>query len=488
MGRRFPHRSFHLPTTEERTTEINVPVLLSGTAHSHGKIVCLKQNMLEKLFTWSKKKEEEEGAVQEAPVIRFGRYSDNNKSVAKVERWNEAESLYKEKKYTESVLAFFDYLRDEDEDNVKLEQAGDRYNFMFCQGSKIIRGFFDANALEAEVVLAKMPQPSVPVMRRLLEMNFNLYYTRYALHEDRIYMFFDSDIETANPSKLYYGFKELSTKADKHDDLLVQDFTTLQPIDTEHVIQIPNEEKAIKFRFFKKWITETLELIGTIDNDKYSGGIAYLLLALAYRIDYLIVPDGRLLSELEKIVEIYFRKDNRQVTEKNSEMMDCFQKLATRDEASFYPYLFRSRYTFSIVSPQNYKTVADAIYNANQNIAWYKEHKMPKVAAQISEYGFSYCQYSYSLPRPVSELFHLFMMINHADYFTALGIKEEFYDSEKSEYQQEKITNAITGIVDKWKEKYPELKFDTSKLKFENAVAFNQTFTTEVEYLNLETR
>ena len=36
--------------------------------------------------------------------------------------------------------------------------------------------------------------------------------------------------------------------------------------------------------------------------------------------------------------------------------------------------------------------------------------------------------------------------------------------------------------------KYPELKFDTEKLKYDNPVAFNQTFTTEVEYLNLETR
>ena len=40
-------------------------------------------------------------------------------------------------------------------------------------------------------------------------------------------MRFDSDIETANPSKLYYGLKELATKADKQDDLLVQDFTRL---------------------------------------------------------------------------------------------------------------------------------------------------------------------------------------------------------------------------------------------------------------------
>ncbi|HZH37156.1 MAG TPA: hypothetical protein VEX65_07775 [Flavisolibacter sp.] len=444
--------------------------------------------MLEKLFSWTKKKEGEEEVVQEESVIRFGRYSDNNKSVAKVERWNEAENFFKEKKYKESILAFFDYLRDEEEDNVKLVEEGGQHKFLLYQGSKIIRGYFNTEKLEAEVMLAHMPQPSVPVMRRLLEMNFNLYYTRYALYQDKVYMFFDSDIDTCNPSKLYYGLKELATKADKQDDLLVQDFTTLLPIDTEHTNQVPDEEKEVKHRFFKKWIADTLELIGTIDNDKYSGGIAYLLLALAYRIDYFIVPEGRLLSELEKIVEIYFRKDNRLVTEKNQEMMECFQRLASKDKAAFYPYLFRSKFTFSIVTPQNYKTVADAIYNANQNIAWYKEHKMPKVAAQISEYGFSYCQYSYSLPRPVSELFHLFMMINYADYFKALGVKDVLYEEEKETYDKEKIAATINSIVERWKEKYPELKFDTGKLKYENPVAFNQTFTTEVEYLNLETR
>lgn len=443
--------------------------------------------MLEKLFSWSKKKEEETEELQDPPAIRFGRYSDNNKSVAKVERWNEAENLFKEKKYLDSILAFFDYLRDEEEDNVQLVKEEDQYKFLFFQGSKIIRGYFNNKQLEAEVALAQMPQPSVPVMRRLLEMNFNLYYTRYALHEDKIYMFFDSDIETANPSKLYYGLKELSTKADKQDDLLVQDFTTLLPIDTGHVIIIPEEEKEIKFRFFKKWINETLELIGTIDNDKYSGGVAYLLLALAYRIDYFLLPEGRLLADLEKIVEIYFRKDNRLVTEKNQEMMDCFQRMATKDKSAFYPYLFRSRFTFSIVTPQNYKTVADAIYNANQNIGWYKEHKMPKVAAQISEYGFSYCHYSYSLPRPVSELFHLFMMVNYPDYFKELGIKNE-YVPEEGGYNQEKIVAGINTIIEKWKEKYPELKLDTSKINYDSPVAFNQTFTTEVEYLNLETR
>ena len=445
--------------------------------------------MLEKIFSWSKKKEgEEESAPANGPVIRFGRYSDNNKPVAKVGKWNEAESLFKEKQYAQSIAAFFTYLRDEDEDNAKLVQEGDQQKFMFYQGSKIIRGYFNAERLQAEITVAKMPQPSVPVMRRLLEMNFNLYYSRYALHEGIIYMFFDSDIETANPSKLYYGLKEMATKADKQDDLLVQDFTTLLPLDVDHIEQIPDEEKAVKLQFFKKWIDETLALIATIDNDKYSGGVAYLLLALAYRIDYLILPEGKLQLELEKVVEIYFRKDNRPVTEKNGEMMDCFQKLATKDKTEFYPYLFRSKHTFSIVTPQAYKTMADAIYNANQNIGWYREHKMPDVAARISEYGFSYAQYTYSLPKPVTELFQLFMMINYPDYFLALGYTDAYYDNEKNEYNKEKIKEYVDGVTARWKEKYPELNFDLEKLKYDNPVAFNQTFTTEVEYLNLESR
>jgi hypothetical protein len=225
-----------------------------------------------------------------------------------------------------------------------------------------------------------------------------------------------------------------------------------------------------------------------VEADKFSGGIAYLLLALAYRIDFLIMPEGRLLLALEKIVDIYFRKDERPVAEKNGEMLDEFHKLLERNESEFFPNLFRSRYTFSIVTPQNYKTVADAIYNANQNIAWYKENKHPDIAAQISEYGIAYCQYSYSLPRPVTELFQLFMMVNYPDYFEELGYKTVYYNRDAKEYNKEAITAAIEAIGQKWQPKYPELKIKTEKLRFDNMLAFNQTFTTEIEYLNLETR
>lgn len=440
--------------------------------------------MLEKIFSWSKKTPG--GEAQ--PQIQFGRYSDNNKSVSKVAKWNEADALFKENKYLESITAFFEYLKEEVKENVIHIQEGATGTFQFYQGSKIIRGHYNKELFEAEVLLAYMPQPSVPVMRRLLELNFTLYYCRYALKDDKLSMLFNSDIETANPSKLYYGLKELSTKADKQDDLLVQDFTSLQAIDTDHLIEIPELEKEIKFNYFKKWIKETIETISIIDADKFSGGIAYLLLALAYRIDYLIVPEGKLLGALERIVEIYFRKDDRLVTEKNSDMIDCFQKLLEKDRAEFFPYLFRSKYTFSIVTPQNHKTIADTIYNANQNVAWYKENKLPHIAAKISEYGFSYCQYSFSLPRPLSEYFCLFMMANYEEYFKELGFKYSYYNNETDTYNKEAIIPKIEEIEAVWKEKYPELKMKTDKLNFDNRAAFNQSFTTEIEYLNLETR
>jgi len=372
--------------------------------------------------------------------------------------------------------------------NVVHERNESNGRFEFYQGSKIVRGNYDREHLHAEVTLAKMPNPNIPVMRRLLEMNFNLYYSRYALDSERLCMRFDSDIETANPNKLYYGLKELSTKGDKQDDLLVQDFASLQTIDTEHIIEIPSVEKEIKLRWLQKWIDEAISYIKTLDADKFSGGIAYLLLALAYRIDYLITPEGKVLHDLERTVEIYFKKDDRQTTEKNRDMMAEFEKLKNRPKEEVFATMYRSKHTFAIVSPQNYKTIADSIHNANQNIKWYSDNNYPVIAAQIAEYGIAYCQYSYSLPRPVTEFYHLFMIINHGEYFKELGFSRTYYDPQSKQFDVDEITDRLKQIIDEWRTKYPNLKMKFENIKYDSLSSFNFSFTTEIAQLNLENR
>jgi len=435
--------------------------------------------VFDKLFGRSKKKEED-------PAVLFGRYSDNNKTVEKVNCWTEADKLFKSGEYHNSISHFFDYLRDDARENVMLERNGSEGRFQLYQGSKIVRGEFNNERLQAEITLARMPQPSVPVMRRLLEMNFRLYYSRYALDGDRLCMRFDSDIKTANPNKLYYGLKELAIKADKQDDLLVQEFAALQTIDTDHVSELPLAEKEVKYDFLIRWVRETLEYVATLDADKFSGGIAYVLLTLAFRIDYLICPEGKLQNELEKIVEIYYLKDEKQTIERNKAMIEGFKKFLDKTREDVFPYIFSSKHTFAIVAPQNHKAVSDAISSAAQNMPWYRDNSYPLIANRVIEYGLTFSQYSYSLPKPLSGLIQLFMQVNYGDYFEALGFTSRYYDAASNRFNDDDISERIEEIIGAWKAKYPKLQFKTESLKFDNLINFNNSFSTEIGLLNFD--
>ncbi len=442
--------------------------------------ICKYNRMLGKLFGWSRKKEAAD------PDINFGRYSDNNKTVEKIARWTEAEKLFRENRKGDCLDAFFDYLLDDVQQNAMHQRNGETGTFELYQGSKIVRGSYDNEHLQAEVVLARMPKPTVPVMRRLLEMNFNLYYSRYALNNDRLCMRFDTDLNTATPNKLYYGLRELATKADKQDDLLVQNFATLEAADTGHIIQMPEQEKEVRYQFMQKWIRDALEYIASLDADKLSGGISYLLLTLAYRIDYLVTPEGPLMNEIESISDIYFKKDNKPVAEKNSGMIEAFHKLQSKTKEQVFPFLFRTRNTFSIVTPQNYKTIVEAIKGAHQNLHWYRDNNYPFIAAKIAEYGISYSQYSYSLPKPLTNLFRLYMNINYNDYFKALGFQTTYYNAEKKEVEREEVADEIEAIVNRWRPKYPRLQFNAEALRYDSLLNFDYSFTKELTNLRFE--
>lgn len=435
--------------------------------------------VFDKLFGWVRKKEED-------PVVQFGRYSDNNKSVQKVQRWTDADNLFKEKEYIPSLEAFFEYLCDDEQDNVSVKKVDGQLHFTLYQGSTIVRGEVNRQCIKAEIALARLTKRSVPVMRKLLEMNFNLYYSRYAIKDDRIYIRFDTPLAAATPNKMYYGLKELATKGDKQDDLLVSEFTILEPVDTEHVQPLPEPEKKVKYEYLQKWISSTLEYIETLDPEKFSGGTSYMLLSLVFRIDYLIAPEGKILSDLEKIASIYYNKDDKSHPERNPQMIEGFRKLLKKTSGEIYSQLFKSKYTFAIVVPHNLKSVAETIETSLENMAWYRDNNYPDMANKVMEYGFAYSQYSYSLPKPLSDLFQLFMHVNYQDFFKALGFPTTYYNEEKNIFSEDAIKDRIDAIIYYWKHKYPSLAFKTKKLKFDTLLSFNHSFLQEVASLNFE--
>lgn len=418
--------------------------------------------------------------------INFGRYSDNNKSLRKTQRWYDAEDAFKAKKYPEAFRAFFDYLRDAEADNVQFDQQGDQFTFQCYQGSKIVRGKCDGQSVTANVSLAKMPTPSAAVMRRMLEMNYGLYYSRTALQDELLCMVFDSDVHTASPNKMYYGLKEIATKADRQDDMIVADFKMLESIDDQHVIRLPAAEVDIKFNYFKQWIQEAFDKIDNLNKDSFSGGISYLLLAVLYRIDYLIAPEAKLLGDLEKIIGIYWnKKDDIPATERNQRMQDEMKKLLEISRDDFEKCLYRTKSTFAVSAASNADKIKETITNSNTDSDWYIRNKYNDLALVLNEYGLSFCQYTYSLPSVMTELFHLYMMIIHSKFFTDLGQAKKYYNPLTHQFDKGAIQQYIQHTIEKHKEKFPRLRVDYNQLKFDTVYTFGISFSNQIAHIDL---
>lgn len=416
--------------------------------------------------------------------ITFGRFTDAFKPKAKTDFWSKSEKLFEEKKYMDSYDAFFNYLKDNTTNNVSWKRENSHISFELQQGSKTVEGTINENKITAQSDIAGFEKLSVAFMRRLMEMNYTLFYTRFALKDKGIYIKFDSGVQDGHPRKLYFALKELAIRADKQDDLLLDDFSTLKPADNLNIEQIPQEEKEIKYTFFRKWIEDTLKRVSELNEDSFSGAISYLLLDLLYRIDYLLTPEGTFMYDLEKISWGYFTKDKKPFQEKNRKMKEDFQKLLEKPKEAILEDLYRTKSTFGIANPSNHEAVTGAINSNTGNVKWYIDNNYEDIPPIIYEYIAGHCLFSFGLAKPAIKLFGLLYRITRTDYFSALGFKENYYDEKSKKFNEQAVKDKINEIIKEGSEQFPELKLNTDNLKFDSLTDFLRTYITEIQNLN----
>lgn len=421
------------------------------------------------------------------PDIRFGRYSDSYKEADNYRAWDQALVQFEEEKYLDSYEAFFSYLRDEKEDNVKWWHEGTGIRFELYQGSKLIAGFADDKKLMAESKIAHSAELNVNFMRQLIERNFDLNYSRFALDDDdNLTIVFDTYTLDGSPYKLYYALKEVATNADKQDDLLLDEFKVLEPIGSSHLQEIPDAEKEVKYNYIQ---TETQKILQEIDEgklnaDQYPGGIAYLLLNLTYKLDYLTKPEGYAMELLERIHRSYFAKDDKNTAQKNQLLCKEFKKLLERPKEDFFKEMYRVTTTFGITTPINHDRVVAVIDGELHNMDWYKDNGHANVALSVPGYIVGFCLFNYAMPKPDRDLFHLYFQIVESQYFKDLGFFNDFYDAEKQSFNRRAIRRAIDQIVDSNRAKYSKLNPYTSTLRYESMPEFAKSYLTMVRNLD----
>lgn len=425
------------------------------------------------------------------PDIKFGRYSDSYKEVANYESWDRALDKFEEKEYLDSYREFFRYLRDDQEDNVKYWEETGGIRFELYQGSKKITGFADPIKVKAEAKIAKAEALNVGFMRRLMEKNFNLKYSRFALDEQgNLTIVFDTYTLDGSPYKLYYALKEVATNADKQDDLLLDEFRMLQPVDTSHLQELPPAEKEVKYEFIVNQVNQTIDEFenGKLNKDEYPGGAAYLLLNLIYKLDYLIKPEGYMMETLEKIHRLYFAKDGKNTAQKNQALVKELRRLVDRPREEFFKEMYRVTSTFGITTPVNHDRVVSFIDGELPNMDWYKENNHTSVAMAIPGYIIGYCLFNYAIPKPDRDLFDLYFQITESSYLQRLGFTVDYHDPETGKLNRRTIKKAIDSIVNANSDQYTKLSPSTGSLNFNSLPDFSKSFLLMVRNLDMTKR
>lgn len=426
---------------------------------------------------------------EDQPAIEFGRYSDAYKSKDQYDHWDQALIQFDEKSYLDAYEHFFQYLFDEEENNLSWKQTEQGFLFDIFQGSKIIRGTLDEKFIRVETKVAQIKTSGVGFMRRLVEKNYDLKYCRFALDEEsHIVLVFTSFLLDCSPYKLYYALKELSTQADKIDDLLLDEFDVLKAVDADCIAEMDAAEKEVKYKFIISHIEEVLHYLEkkNIFVNEYPGGVAYLLLDLCYKLDCLTRPEGFMMESLERIHRIYFAKNTKKTVERNMNLAKEFRKLKTRSKDDFFKEMYNTKSTFGITTAVDHAKVKGFIEGEIHNMDWYVENGHPEVALAVPGYIIGYCMFNYAVPKPIRDLFILYYQVIEYDYFKDLGFSSNYLEDGK--LKAKAIKRAINIINKRHRKDFPNLDPELGHLSFSNKHSFAKSYLLMIYEINLNYR
>lgn len=420
------------------------------------------------------------------PSIQFGRFSDAYKSEPNYEAWEKSVRLFENEKYLDSYKYFLDFLNDENTQNAHYRLLPGRIEFTIYQGSKIITGLADQFKLRAEAKIARVIKPELGWLRLLAEENYELKFCRYALDdENNITIVFDTYVEDGGPDKLYQALKELATTADKKDDILISEFSSLGQVNFYHTRHIPENEKEVKYRFFKYAVNNTIQIIetGRLNVSQVPGGMSYLLLALVYKLDYLVKPEGMLMECIENCHKIFFNENILSVEQKNMHILRKIREIKDIPQELFYNELYDVKSTFGITIPTGHERLTELIDAQINDVDWYYENGHFEYSIAILDYVAGFALFSYALPAPTRALLHLYYRITENNYFRSLGYQQQF--DQNGSPSKKAVLKMLKKLKQDFNVDFPHILWDTDSLDFTDYPLFAKSYILMIRDINL---
>lgn len=359
------------------------------------------------------------------PSYAFGRFSDVYQAEERLVHWERAIEAHDKKNYLSAIRHFLHYLTDEHEGNVTIEEPShDKLRFKVFQGSKCIEGFANQDGFFAEAIIARCESLSLGAMRTLLEENYELRYSAYALDSDNnLTMVMHTDHQDGSPYKLYYGLKELATQADKRDDVLVNTFAELSPVFNGNIQELGEREKRIKLNYFRNAIGRAMEIYteSGLLFEKYPGLLSYIMLSTAFMMDYLLKPEGKTMDHIENIFATFFHINTLTPQRKNAAIFQQLQAMAKITDEGLYEELYDTKHTFGRLEAAAHIKLQEVADQELVHFEWYVQSDLAAYAEYIPKYVCSLLLFGYALPITDHRLLQILARIQENDFFVSLG-------------------------------------------------------------------
>ncbi len=418
---------------------------------------------------------------RQKPEVEFGKYIQPFDQPSSNEKYKQAVELYRKGKALDAYAMLFEFLTDPEQQNLSFTKSNHKIDFELYQGSKKITGQITEHNINALALVASY-EGTLPVTLTdlLLQENHKLKYSKFAVDASNLSMHYSALTKITGPEDLYKGLRELAIFADSYDDILVERYSNLKPVNIQHIMPLSDKEVSVRIDFLRQWIKSTVNLVEKLARDKYSkeqnkGLIGYLLLGVIYKIYYLLAPEGVLLDFLKQMDSVYW-SEGETILQKNDYVLSSLEELLAKPDDYFRKSLYKVKSTFSVVEPVKNSKIIDFVSSELETANWLKSQNRT-LYLRVCEYIIGYLNFHVALKSLHQELLNVLWRLLNDDYFLALGYSVNFLSRNKLnsfaiEYQINRILN-----------KYQTKAFRASRLDYSMLPEFVKSFL--LEFINL---
>jgi len=227
-----------------------------------------------------------------------------------VSKWYDAKDRYDENKYKEAILELFDYVNLD----IRKKYGNDNETyFKVPHGSVVVEVEFTDTHFKVKAPFLKVgADKRVPLFRKVAEVNFApLNLAQIKLEGEQLNFHYTCPWHLCEPYKIYYVLQEICHNADNFDD----EFISLFDVSPLHEPQITNYDAATLDTAWAKYndiIKEAEAYMQYFDQNRMEYFNWDILNITFKKIEYLIMPNGKLRTDLEKQIGDLYSKDHMQ--------------------------------------------------------------------------------------------------------------------------------------------------------------------------------